>query len=397
MASFGSNHGNTFDFDSIRMQIWQSDIIVLPIPKSRSGTISSLQTGVYITNNTQNYFYFNPVETIIPELITAGGELLQGLLAKNGYGAIQTNTPYSSNLRFKLTRLLSNLTNLFKRSDYLLVEAGNTTTIDINISLFWDNNQLIVKLNLAKLSFIMQTTYWLFNVVHSQNYKLWFIYLPADENISESNTRKVRITQEMKSNELATSFLNLYLVQPMDTESNAVEVDGVQFETVVPEQSLTIPEKKRQAEASLQIGMQVTNKTQTPFRFDFFATLVPELIGVNGQTLQRSYFCRFLQAPRESDYPLAMPGESVRCFPDAKLFWLKVDVLSLQIAAGDGGFWIFNNLQPGVYKFRFVYQKHNSFVTKNDHTKARIKSLDWKWNSMVITPFFDLCLNNRDD
>lgn len=265
MTSFESNHGNTFDFDSIRMQIWQPDIIVLPIPECRSGTVSSLQTGIYITNNTQNCFYFNPIETIIPELITAGGELLQGILAKNGSGAIQTNTLYSSSLRFKLTRLLSNLTNLFKRSNYFLVEAESTTTIDININLFWDNNQLIVKFHLAKLNFIMQTTYWLFNVVHSQNYKLRFLYLPADENRSGSNISKIRITQEMKSNQLATSFLNLYLVQPMETESNAVEVDAIQFETVVPEQSFTIPEKKREAEVSLQIGMEVTNKTQTPF------------------------------------------------------------------------------------------------------------------------------------
>ncbi|MDZ8023710.1 MAG: hypothetical protein RMX97_03305 [Nostoc sp. DedQUE11] len=175
-----------------------------------------------------------------------------------------------------------------------------------------------------------------------------------------------------------------------------MEVDGIQFETVVA-QSLIIPEKKREAEVFLQIGMEVTNKTQTPFRFDFFATLVPELIGANGQKLQRSYFCRFLQAPRESDYPLAMPGESVRCFLDAKLFWLKLDVLSLQIAAGDGGFWIFNNLQPGVYKFRFVYGKHNSFLKINDKTKARTKSLNCKWKTIVFTPFVDLCLNNRDD
>ncbi|MFN6468355.1 MAG: hypothetical protein RMY36_001625 [Nostoc sp. SerVER01] len=395
MTSFEPDRGNAFDFDNNSMQIWQPDLIVLPIPENMSGTVSSVESDIYITNNTQNSFYFNPVETIIPELLTTGKEVLQGFFAKNESAvSVQTNTPSSPSLRFKLTRLLSNFTKLFKRSDYLLVEAGSTQTIDINISMFWHNNQLIFKFSLAKFSFITHTTYWLFNIVHTENYKLRFIYLPANKNRSDSNIRKLRITQETKSSQLATSFLNIYLVQPMKTESNAVEVDGIQFETVVPKQSLIIPEKKREAEASLQIGMQVTNKTQTPFRFNFFATLVPELIGANGQTLQRSYFCRFLQAPRESDYPLAMPGESVRCFPDANLFWLKLDLLSLQIAAGDGGFWIFKNLQPGVYKFRFMYGKHNSFVKINDKTKARTKSLNWKWKTMVFTPFVDLCLNN---
>ncbi|BAY75099.1 hypothetical protein NIES25_15160 [Nostoc linckia NIES-25] len=396
MTSFESDRGNAFDFNNNSMQIWQPDLIVLPIPEKMSGTVSSVQSYIYITNNTQNSFYFNPVETIIPELMTTGKEVLQGFFAKNESAvSVQTNKLSSPSLRLKLTRLLANFTKLFKRSDYLLVEAGSTRTIDINISMFWHNNQLIFRFNVAQFRFITHIKYCLFNVVPTENYQLRFIYLPANKNRSDSNIRKLRITQETKSSQLATSFLNIYLVQPIKID-NAVEVDGIQFETVVA-QSLIIPEKKREAEVSLQIGMEVTNKTQTPFRFDFFATLVPELIGANSQRLQRSYFCQFLQAPRESDYPLAMPGESVKCFPDAKLFWSKLDVLSLQIAAGDGGFWIFKNLQPGVYKFRFAYQKHNSFVKINDKTKARTKSLNWKWKTMVSTPFVDLCLNNRDD
>ncbi len=65
----------------------------------------------------------------------------------------------------------------------------------------------------------------------------------------------------------------------MSLESNAVEVTGIRFETVVSERVLTIPEAKRGVYAPVELGIRVTNNTQTPFYFSYyFYSLFPELI-----------------------------------------------------------------------------------------------------------------------
>jgi len=393
MTSFKSNDSNAFEFDSIRMEIWQPNLIVLPIPENRFTANTFVQIGVYITNNARTSFRFNPAKTLIPELMTSEGQLLQRFLVTNEFtAAVQTNTPQSPGLGFKLTRLLSKLTSLFDKSDRWLVQARSTVAIGIYTRLFWQNNLLRLEFHTNDYRFFSSSRYWFFDALQPGKYQLQFIYSRSYGNRTDSSSREVRTTQEMESEQLATFFVNFYLVQPAETERNAVEVDGIRFETVVPEKLLIIPKKERKAETAVQIGMSITNNTQTPFRFDFFASLIPELVGADGQALQRSYFCLGLQSARKSDYPLAMPGERVTRFPDAKLFWFKRDQLRLQIAAGDGGFWIFDNLQPGIYQLRFVYNKQNAFVTRHDRKKTYTKSLKWICKSIVPTPFVEFCL-----
>jgi hypothetical protein len=397
MTSFESNHSNAFDFDSIRMEIWQPALIVLPIPENRSGINTYVEIGVYITNNARTSLRFNPVKTLIPELLISE-ELLQRFLVTNEspVGA-KTSTLDSSSLRFKLTRLLSKLTTLFDKSDCRLVEANSTETIGIYTKLFWHNNLLHLEFYTNDYRFFSSNRYWFFDTLQPEKYQLRFIYSRSYENRTQSSSREIRTTQQMMSEQLATPLVNFYLLQPVGTERNAVEVDGIRFETVVPQKLLIISEKEREAETCIQIGMCITNTTQTPFRFDFFDTLIPELLGRDGRALKRSYFCLGLQSSRKSDYPLAMPGECVTHFPDAKLLWFNRDHLRLKIAAGDGGFWIFDDLQPGVYQFRFVYRKHNSFVKINHKIKRHTKTFNWKWKSMVITPLLQLSISNQND
>lgn len=393
MTSSESNDSNTFKFDSISREIWQPDIIVVSIPENKSGAYTYVQIGVYITNNARTSFRLNPAETIIPEILTSDGQVLQGFLATNEPATtVQTNTLDTSSLGFKLTSVISKLTSLFQRSrNYLVVKARETRSINITTIFFWHNDLLFLELHTSYFSFNSHCTYWFFNALYPGKHQLRFIYLRSRGNRTDLSRREVRTRQEINSNQIATPLINLYLVQSVETNST-VEVDGIRFETLVPEKLLTIPENMREAETSVQIGMSITNNTQTPFRFNFFATLIPELVGADGQALQRNYFCLGLQSARKSDYPLAMPGEIVTRFPDAKLLWFKRDHLRLQIAAGDGGFCIFDSLQPGIYKFRFVYRKQNNFVTKNHPEKLCKQLLGWQCKTMISTPFVEICL-----
>ena len=392
MISSESNHNNTFDFDSIRMEIWQPDLIVLPIPEKRSGINTSVKIDLCITNNARTSFRFNPTKTLIPELMISEGEILQQFLVTNESPAgVQTSTLDAPSLGFKLTRLLSKLTRLFDKSDHWLVQAKSTVVIGIYTKLFWQNNLLRLEFHTNDYRFFSSNRYWFFDALQPGKHKLRFIYSSSYGYRIDSSSREIRTTQKTNSNQIATRFMNLYLVQPAGTDRNAVEVDGVRFETVVPEKLLMIPENERGTETSVQIGMSITNNTQTPFRFDFFATLIPELVRADGQALQRGHFCLGLLSDKKSNYPLAMPGECVTRFPDAKLLWFKRDQLRLKIAAGDGSFWIFDNLQPGVYQVRFIYSNH-TVMTTHDQKSIDTKSLKWMWNNILSTPFVEVCL-----
>ncbi|BDA66364.1 hypothetical protein CAL7716_005300 [Calothrix sp. PCC 7716] len=138
--------------------------------------------------------------------------------------------------------------------------------------------------------------------------------------------------------------------------------------------------------------MSITNNTQTPFRFDLFATLIPQIVGADGLALQKSYSTTFLQAPRKFDFPFAMPRESVTLFPSAKLMWLKRGRLGLKITAGDGGDWHFCNLEPGIYRVRFIYSKRNERAPANPKSTGK-KSLEWICKNTVPTPFVEICLS----
>jgi hypothetical protein len=80
-----------------------------------------------------------------------------------------------------------------------------------------------------------------------------------------------------KTTELITSF-------QLTDNNNAVEVDGVIFETVVPNQVVTIPENMPDIKTTWRVGIRITNKTSIPIRFNRYH-LTPEFIGFNSKTL----------------------------------------------------------------------------------------------------------------
>jgi len=172
----------------------------------------------------------------------------------------------------------------------------------------------------------------------------------------------------------------------------AVEMDGIRFEILVPKQMLKVPPEKRGSEVTVQMGIQITNNTLTPLRFSFYASLIPELLISNDQIVQADYFTSFLRRRFASDFPLTMPGENVIFFPNAKLFWIKRKVLGLEIAAGDGGSWIFDNLTISTYKIRFILINQNAMAMVDDGVSKEIKLIENIWSGTVSTPFLNLNL-----
>jgi hypothetical protein len=93
--------------------------------------------------------------------------------------------------------------------------------------------------------------------------------------------------------------------------NNTVEIDGIQFETVMRERVLQIPSKLLGSKTQLQFGIQISNNTETSHRFLLFFAR-PEFLQANKKKLPR--FAPNVNGsynPQISDFKLLMPGESV--------------------------------------------------------------------------------------
>ena len=115
------------------------------------------------------------------------------------------------------------------------------------------------------------------------------------------------------------------------SDNNAVEVDGVRFETILSNPVLSIPVKKANSNGytSVELGMKITNATPNPLYFSGYTTLIPELLEPDGQIIEWGRASNWVRGRLASDFLLALPGESVTFFPITVLFGIegyKVDI-----------------------------------------------------------------------
>ena len=179
------------------------------------------------------------------------------------------------------------------------------------------------------------------------------------------------------------------------TDSNVVEVDGVRFETLVPERVLPIPANRPDAKTPVKLGLRITNQTQKPVRFTRYDTLFPELLGADGRALQLEGARNWSFPPTVSDCPLLQPGESATFFLDAKLFWQN-NKLQLGGSDGFGGFWYFDDLKPGTYRIQIGYSISSMpGVSVYDPEIQTFRRLTDLWRVPVATPLVEIHLVQR--
>ncbi|WP_341528220.1 hypothetical protein WKK05_02385 [Nostoc sp. UHCC 0302] len=182
---------------------------------------------------------------------------------------------------------------------------------------------------------------------------------------------------------------------------NAIEVNGVCFETVVSEKLLIIPEAKRSVYISIQLGISITNNTQSFYHFScYFYSLFPELVAPDGQIMRTGIYCERLSLPNESDYVLVIPGERVTFSHDAFLFWSQNPKkkrdrnLALNIPFPSQDVYSFCPLYPGKYKFRIKYKELSESIKV--YSESMIPTiLQNIWAGEVLTPFIDIQLVSK--
>ncbi|MDY7014038.1 MAG: hypothetical protein SVX43_10675 [Cyanobacteriota bacterium] len=140
-----------------------------------------------------------------------------------------------------------------------------------------------------------------------------------------------------------------------EDSNNAVEVDGVRLEILVPERTWVIPENKPSSETPVQLGFRLTNLRQEAIRFSLINPLLV-IIDSDGKRLRVSggrdillrspLVCRLLS-----------PGESLTFFPDIQLSWNE-NKLYLAGLDGVGGGWLYEGLEAKKYKIKWIYDSN---------------------------------------
>ena len=378
--------------NGIFLEIWEPDLIVLPIPERTPLANISFRLWLKLTNQTLKPWKIHPDQIILPELIASDGKLLERELTTDNQKN-EANIPYQGdNLVNKVVYFISNLIDDIAKRGISWVSPKTAIFISIAAKICWERDLLQLQL-LTNRYQVLNSSF--FDTLKLGNYQLRFIYESSGNQTKyhpEKETLQGKNAKPLKGDRLTTSLINLRLVELPKQNDQAIEVDGIRFETTLPKTVLSLPEKKDGVETSVQIGIRIINNSNTDFYFNFYSTLIPELITPNGQIVEKHYTSNFLKTRLLSDVLLAVPEKGVTFFPNAKLLWKNDDQFRLKIAAGDGGYWIFDNLKAGRYLLRLIYSNKDLEIAVYDLiTKKRIfiKKL---WRGMVLVPLVELYL-----
>ncbi len=254
--------------------------------------------------------------------------------------------------------------------------------------LSWQNNLLQLQATFFYSSQvpINPDYFWSYEPVQRGTYQLRFTYLSPQGEFLFFDAHLVEISEVQASvtSLLTTPWVNLQLVEPVGTNKNAVEVDGIRFETVMPEgiwniSCFNLPD----VSLSTQIGIRITNNKSIQETFCSKTTLIPTLIGAGGLILGQNLGggSHGWVSPTESDFHACCRGESVTFFVNAHVEKRTDGLLNLIVDGTGYGYWSFNGLKSGIYQIRLIYRSlTNQFM---------LNLFEDFWKGMVLYYFYD--------
>lgn len=383
-------NNNPVEVKGICINMRGPHLIALPIPNSDLGLITSVDFRLSITNNSSNALPLHIYQSIVPQLMASDGQEIPRISAQESESnPTSINIPQQPNLGEKFTRFLANLVTWLEFRNwpdrdriFYLMSLEKYTSLTVTALLFWHHDRL-------QLKFIPVNNVSRFDAIQSQQYRLRFVGI--NFNTYRLNS-ELQTTEGADSEQPASQFVNLCLVEPLETNKNAVEVDGICFETVVSEPMIQVSGSKSDSPIYVEFGMNITNNTLIPVRFNLFNSLVPQLIISDGHQIQSTLFYRMEIAPKESHFPLVMPGESISFLPCEELVWNKNNQLYLSIYAIDGGIWSFSKLNVGKYYIQFAYRNQNTDFEIERPDLENIQLISDIWTGLVFAPYVELNL-----
>lgn len=349
--------------------IGKTDVSVA-IPENKPGTAVPLTLGIDITNNTSQTFPFLN-GTFIPEIVAPDGEVLKPLEP--------INKPSGS-----------------QRHHWLLMPPRQKRGFPLRAKLYWQNN--LLKLSIPTKPHYWGVTVtdediWVFEALKPGTYQIRFIYETPNTEVllSEPEINQLTKLGQFYTQELETSFVKIQFIQPTESDKNAIEVNGIRFETFLPQKVLTIPKKEPGSSGLIPLaGLSITNNTSNPIRFR--NSLNPEMVNADGQILFRGYFSDWLRQNEEYDFVLAMPGKEITFFYEALVWYREEDKFELVLEIGNGGSHTFEITELGNYQIQLNYVNKTAETKVYDEKIEQWKSIENIWTGMVITPLKEFSL-----
>ncbi len=193
-----------------------------------------------------------------------------------------------------------------------------------------------------------------------------------------------------------------------NNEDLTVKKDGLAFEIVLPERVWSIPENKPGFSSSIKLGLKITNNSNKSFRFNGYGSLTDKSSRFNGYDAllvdiwtadskeahqwEGQLVTMRHRLPTAADVPLVMPGESVTFPIRADLFWPTLEDRTLMFrswhASGSPARY-YDNLKPGLYKVRIVYENRDEFLSVEELAGPL-------WIGRIVTPFVQVSLRERE-
>ncbi len=359
--SLASTNTQAFEANGIQMEI-QVPYSVLSIPEKTLSLDTIVPVSILIVNNTQTPIQFG-FESLVPELFDSHGQALQR--------------------QEVVDRDVRNRAAICS-----IVEPRSSRRFNSFIKLYWANNKLQLTGNNKPGSF------WYFDALQTETYQLRFTYNSPGGEVSclDPETQQIRRIEGLRAAQSATTFVPLQIVQPLLIDSNTVEVDGIQFEILIPNRVLTIPANKPNATTPVSLVLRITNNTQQAVRFTRFDTVIPQLFKSDGTELKRDGGRNWTSMPTVSDCPLLQPGETAIFGLDARLFW-RNNKLQLEWFDGFGGTWFFDDIKPGTYQIGMGYTNWVSeHIRMYDPEIKTLRPLTDLWKGAGLTPLVEIRL-----
>jgi hypothetical protein len=226
------------------LQIYFPNHIFYSIPQKDIWLNTPIKFDIVIFNKTSTRLHLNPLQPIIPELVTGDGQVIQKRLVnidnptinKTNISPQQPNSGNSGSLEnpHKCSSNFRLLSKLILEHDILKLKIHTFYNYSLNSPI--------------------PQSFWCFDGLEARKYKLRFILNTniANTSFSELNTNQEVSGEENSAGMIESPWLNISLVQPVSPENLAIEANGATFKLVMAESVFTIPIKREQATGNKQ-------------------------------------------------------------------------------------------------------------------------------------------------
>ena len=368
---------NIVEGSGINMEIRQAENIAVAIPEKESENIASIGLGIKIKSFEDTLFLFQD-DGYIPKIVRDGE-------------VFESKTHINENIQNNV-------------ASWRLLKSGfhGDINLDFVAKIYWKDNLLCLKISTIVLSYERYITSksWDFPGLKPGIYQLRFIYQnknpgcePPSYVYEDYRIINCKEPVEIFIYKLTTDFVNIDLLQPIESKSDSIEINGMVFRNLIPYTEISL-QKIWSSNAKFHVGgIQIFNKTHKAYYFSVYYTIKPQIISENGEIITLKYLGNdWLGQERMSDIFLSKPGKNTFLFPGTSLYKVDNQRFDLTFYANYGGGWCYESLEFNkTYKINFTYtemspsSKHLGIGTE-DNDKILF------WTGKVSTPFLEFRL-----